>query len=737
MSSERLRLTIRGAVQGVGFRPFVHRLAREMQVGGWVRNEGPSVVLEAEGLALGRFIERLRDEPPVGARIEAIDERPVPPRGDTLLEIVASRERAAPPTVAADRVTCDACLTEVFDPTSRFFEYPFTSCTACGPRVSIVDAVPYDRAHTSMAGFTMCAACCAEYDDPTDRRLHTQTLACPDCGPELRVRGGDGETLHRGADALDHAIARLAAGDVVALKGLGGYQLLVDGTDDDAVARLRERKRRPHKPFAVLVADVDACRELAHVNDAEAELLRSPAGPIVLLRSRERGLSDAVHPHQADVGLMLPTTPLHALLAARVGRPLVCTSGNVHDEPLCIDDDEALERLAGIVDVFVTHDRAIRRAVDDSVARVVHGAPQVLRLGRGYAPLVLPGLGGTPALATGAHLKCALALRDAERVIVGPHVGDLTNTRAIDAMARSDAELRAFFEVAPERVACDQHPDYASTHHAREQGLPVEPVQHHVAHALAVIAEHDVTTPVLAVVWDGTGLGADGTIWGGEFLWVDPSGAWERVAHLRPFRLPGGDAAARDPTRALAGLMHELPEVRDTIPAPQRALLDAQLNAPVCTSAGRLFDGVAALLGHDGAQSYEGMAPSLLERDATRAVTRATIDAMTLTPGPPLVLDWTPTLRSLARARGDGAEGTSLAAAFHDALADAIVAVVDALDVSTVVLTGGCFQNRWLTEATATRLEHGGRRVLLSRRLPPNDGAIALGQLVALARSRA
>lgn len=735
MTRERLRITVRGAVQGIGFRPFVYRLAREMRLCGWVRNEGPSVVLEAEGRELGSFLERLRAEPPAGARIDGIDARRLPVRGDSALEIVPSRRRTAPPSIVPDRVTCDACLTEVLDPASRFFGYPFTNCSQCGPRYSIVDRLPYDRRNTAMAGFPMCAACRAEYEDPTDRRFHAQPTACPTCGPTLIERSSDGRPGRRGAAALEHAVERLGAGALVALKGVGGYQLLADATSAAAVATLRARKHRAHKPLAVLVVDLAAARELADVSGAEAELLRSPAGPIVLLRSENGIVAEAVHPHQAEIGILLPTTALHWIVAAEFGRPLICTSGNLHEEPICIDDDEAIERLGSMADVFLSHDRPIRRAVDDSVARVVGGAPQVLRLGRGYAPFVLPDHGGQPALAMGGQWKNALAVRDEERIVVGPHIGDLTNTHALDAMRRQVTTLGEFFDVAPSRVACDRHPDYASTVHGEQLGLPVVEVQHHVAHALSVMLEHGCRGPALAIVWDGAGLGTDGTIWGGEFLRVDSSAdeiSWERVAHLRPFRLPGGDSAARHPRRSLAGLRFESRDSHERVPEPYRSLLEARINAPICTSAGRLFDGIAALLGHDDEQTYEGMAPSLLERDAARAVETLELEAVALRPGQPIVLDWSPTVRSIEEALAAGAPREPLSAAFHGVLADAMTEVARMVGESTVLLTGGCFQNRVLTEEALRKLEGAGFDVLLSRRLPPNDGGLAAGQLVAL-----
>jgi len=740
MSRTRERITVEGEVQGVGFRPFVYRLARELGVGGFVRNEGAGLLIEAEcgagDGALERFVRRLGEAPPPGARIESIARAPLPARGESRLRIAASAGAPALPRVVPDRVACAECLAEVRDPASRFFDYPFTNCTACGPRYSIVDRVPYDRAATAMAGFAMCAACRHEYEDPGSRRFHAQPVACPACGPRAALTDAHATVLARDGAALDEAARRLAGGAILALKGLGGYQLLADARDPQAVARLRARKQRPHKPFAVMVRALDAARAICEVSAAEARLLASPAGPIVLLESRDAALAAALHPCHAETGVMLPTTPLHHLLLDRLPRVLVCTSGNLGDEPICTGDDEARERLGAIADVFLAHDRPIRRALDDSLARVVDGAPQVLRLARGYAPRLLPMAGSGDALALGAQQKNALALRTAGHAVVGPHVGDLASARAVAAMRARAAELPAFFAARPRRLACDLHPDYASSAFAHEQGRPVREVQHHLAHALAAMAERGDDGPLLAVVWDGTGLGSDGTVWGGEFLRVERrAGAvrWQRVAHLRRFRLPGGDAAARDPQRALAGLLWELPGMRDRVPGPLAALLARGLAAPWCSSAGRLFDGVAALLGHGGRQSYEGMAASLLERDAARAGDAgAALAPLALVPGPVLTLDWAPLLHALIDARAHGTWREALAAGFHARLAEAVVAVARAAGLEQVVLTGGCFQNRRLTEGALRGLRGAGFEAAIPRAVPPNDGGIALGQLAAI-----
>jgi hydrogenase maturation protein HypF len=739
VNRERARISIRGEVQGVGFRPFVYRLAREMRLGGWVRNEGADVVIEAEGEQVERFVHRLGSEHPEGARIHSLHRRHIPPLGESVLRIVPSERATARPRVVADRVTCAACLAEILDPASRYFDYPFTNCTACGPRYSILDRVPYDRGNTAMAAFSLCDGCSAEYGDPASRRFHAQPTACPACGPRLTLRGAASDALADGTAALDRAAALLADGAILALKGLGGYQLVVDAGDASAVARLRARKQRPHKPLAVMVVDVAAARRICAVREAEVELLLSPAGPITLLRSRDAALAARLHPCHAETGVMLPTTPLHHLLLRRLPRVLVCTSGNLGNEPICTEDAEALERLRGVADAFLTHDRPIRRALDDSLARVIDGAPQLLRLARGYAPLTLPLAGVGEALAIGAQQKNALALGTGDAVVVGPHIGDLASTRAIAALRAQAVELPRFFATTPRRIATDLHPDYAGSQFAAAQSLPAHAVPHHLAHALAGMAEHGQEGPLLAVVWDGAGLGVDGSIWGGEFLRVQRDGDavhWQRLARLRPFMLPGGDAAARDPARALAGLLWEMPDLHHRIPEDLAALLRRGLNAPRCSSMGRLFDGVAAVLGHGARQSYEGMAASLLERDAGDDLPGAGIGAglapIPLVPGEPAVLDWAPLLRALLTGAERGEDAAALSAAFHARLAEAVAALACVQGLPVALLTGGCFQNRLLVRLCLRALRGAGIEALIPRRLPPNDGGIALGQLAAL-----
>jgi hydrogenase maturation protein HypF len=733
MSRERIRITLSGTVQGVGFRPLVHRLASDLGLGGFVRNRGGSLEIEAEGDRPERLSDALREASPPGAVVERLDSKPLAPLGERAFRIAPSvaEPAPAPPRILPDRVCCADCRRDLFDPASRFHRYPFTNCSHCGPRYSIQVAVPYDRAATTMAAFAMCAACRDEYEDPASRRFHAQPIACPDCGPSLSFSHAGETTVLRRADALAAAADVVRSGGILALKALGGYQLVADATNAVAIAELRRRKARPSKPFAIMVRDLDEARRYCTVDKAEAELLGSPAGPIVLLHRRGTGLPEALAPGLGTLGVLLPTTPLHHLLLDALQGPVVCTSGNRAGEPIAIDETEAHHRLVGIADAWLDHDRPIRRALDDSVARVIDGGPQVLRAGRGYAPVTLSSSAVPRVLAGGGHLKNTVAVAAHGRIVVSQHIGDLDDGLCLAAMHRAASDLRAFLDVAPEVAAVDLHPDHAGTTDPPDPRLPRCPVQHHLAHALAVMLEHDLHGPLLAVVWDGSGLGSDGTLWGGEFLRVERRAGirWSRVGHLRPFQLPGGDAAARDPQRALAGLLWQVPALRGLVAPALVPLLERGINAPVTTSAGRLFDAVAALAGFSDPQRYEGEAALRLEH-AAAARPDAPAYPLPVTGG---VADWA---ALLAEAVGDSQRGRTAAwigARFHAALAGAIVQQSVASGLDTVILTGGCFQNRLLTEHTVAGLRAAGCRPVIPRQLPPNDGAIAAGQALAVA----
>ena len=753
----RLRITVRGVVQGVGFRPFVYRAARDQALSGWVLNEGDGVRIVVQGGAdsLERFLHALQHAHPPQARIDTLDVEQLPAEllaAPAAFEIRHSSGRAEPrPAIPADLATCSECVSEIRDPQQRRYRYPFTNCTNCGPRWSIVQQLPYDRPRTSMQAFRMCDDCRAEYENPGDRRFHAQPIACPRCGPQLLLVDGAGQRLATGDAALRAAVGAVCAGRILALQGLGGFQLVVDATDQAAVQRLRERKRRPDKPLAIMLAYLDEVRRRCRLNAVEAAALQSSAAPILLLDRRPgpgagEDIAPSVAPGNPQLGVMLPYTPLHHLLLADAARPLVCTSGNLSDEPMAITAQEALQRLGTIADVLLTHDRPIVRPVDDSVGRVLGGQFQILRRARGYAPLPIRWRRDLPTiLAVGGHLKNTVALSLGSDVVMTPHIGDLDTPLGVEVHRRAIADLVGFFAVTPQAIACDLHPDYASTRHAEQLaaawGVPLIPVQHHHAHVAACAAEHGLDGPVLGFSWDGTGYGTDGSVWGGEVLRCDGD-RFTRVARLRTFPLPGGDQAVRQPRRSAVGLLYEIlgAAAADVAAAwftsAELRLLLAALARPKLfprtSSLGRLFDAVAALCGLPGQVTFEGQAAMALEFIADTQVN----DAYSLTvsaDGQPS-LDWEPMLRAILADRAQNVPAAVIAARFHNALAAAAVAVARRADCPRVVLTGGCFQNVLLTNRVRQGLASAGFQVYYHQQVPPGDGGIALGQILVAAK---
>lgn len=766
--AERLRLVVRGAVQGVGFRPFVYRLAHERRLRGWVHNSSHGVVIEVEGerAQLDDFRLALERERPPRAAIQGIEGSWLDPAGLPEFAIHESEASAHPTAVVMpDIALCESCRGELLDPNNRRYRYPFINCTNCGPRYSIIERLPYDRANTSMRDFVMCHACEREYHDPLDRRFHAEPNACPVCGPQVALRDATGAVVASRDAAVMAAANAIRAGQIVAVKGLGGFQLLVDATDDAAVRRLRERKHRDEKPFAIMCPDLECVQQHAVLGPDEARLLASPEAPIVLVTARTGApalhppftLAPSVAPGSRQLGVMLPYTPLHVLLMRDLRRPIVATSGNHAEEPICIDEDEVVERLGGIADLFLVHNRPIVRHVDDSVVRVVRERPLMLRRARGYAPWPIElGHEAPPVAGLGAHLKNTVALSTGAHLVVSQHIGDLSTARALDAFHAALDSLSRLYEVTPEAVAVDLHPDYLSTQHGRASGLPVFGVQHHYAHLAACMADNDLTGTVVGAVWDGSGYGADGTVWGGEFLRTTAHG-FERVACLRPFRLPGGDTAVREPRRAALGLLlarggDALARWRALQPAAftadeWRVLTQAAgrgLNAPVTSSIGRLIDAAVAIMGVRQVMHFEGQAAMQLEELVDAAVHEAYPFALAPAEpawrlgsweAPPLVVDWAPLVDALLADVDAAAPVGTMAARLHNALAEMAAAVALALGESRLLLTGGCFQNRYLTEATAARLDTAGTRAYSHQRLPPNDGGIAAGQIVAWLRA--
>jgi hydrogenase maturation protein HypF len=746
----RLRVTIRGAVQGVGFRPFVYRLAHEMGLAGWVNNSSAGVFVEAEGSEpdLRQFLARLENEKPAIALIQSLEAVFLDPVGFSGFEIRESTGGEKRALVMPDLATCPACVAEIFDPGNRRFRYPFTNCTNCGPRFSIIASLPYDRPATTMARFAMCAACQREYHDPGDRRFHAQPNACPDCGPQLALWDASGAELARQDAALQEMAQAIRAGKIVAIKGLGGFHLTVDARNDAAVRELRRRKHREEKPFALMAPGFAHAMRLCRASEVEQRLLRSPECPIVLLRRRSQAteIAASIAPGNPTLGIMLPSTPLHHLLLGDLGFPVVATSGNLSDEPLCTDEHEAVRRLAGIADLFLVHDRPILRHVDDSIVREVCGRELVIRRARGFAPLPVEVEGDLPAvLALGAHQKSTIAAAVRTDVFISQHIGDLETEASYHAFTQVIDAFRGLYEIEPERVACDLHPDYLSTQHAERSGIPVVHVQHHFAHALACMAENRLTPPVLAVTWDGSGMGPDGTVWGGEFLLVTGEG-FRRVAHLRPFLLPGNAKAVREPRRVALALLFEifgdgafdldLPALRAFSAVEQqslRAILNRRLNAPVTSSAGRLFDAFASLLDVRQVASFEGQAAMELEFALPTRKEDNSYPYVMRNHEESTVLDWEPMVRALLERPVRSKARAS--ARFHNTLVEMAVAIATRTEVEKVVLTGGCFQNRYLTERMVAHLRAEGFRPYWHQRVPPNDGGIALGQVVAAART--
>lgn len=743
MSLAGRRIAVRGTVQGVGFRPWIYRVAREVGVGGRVRNDAAGVTIEVFGAlaALDRFVERLRAQPPPPGRIREMTLAEIPHEDVTELSIEHSASGGAVAvSIPPDLATCPDCRAELADPADRRHGYAFTNCTACGPRFTISLDVPYDRPATTMAGFVMCPACQREYDDPADRRFHAQPNACPTCGPRLRLEPpADG-------DALAAAAARLRDGQILAVKGLGGFHLACDATRDDVVQKLRLRKRREEKPLAVMVADLDAAHHLAELSAEEEALLSGPERPIVLCRRKHGArLAPAVAPDTPLVGIFLPYTPLHHLLLAAVGAPLVMTSANLTDEPIAHTDEEA-RSLPGIWDSLLTHDRPIATRCDDSVARVIAAAPVILRRSRGFVPrpIALSRPVPRPILATGAQLKNTFCLAQGDTAYLGPHVGDLDNASAMAFFCEAVERMERLVHVTPDVLAHDLHPDYLSTQYARDRAGPAKvAVQHHHAHVASAMAEHGLDGPVIGVAFDGTGLGTDGAAWGGEILLCTYDG-FERLATLRPMRLPGGDKAVREPWRVALALLDDAFDGAPPIDLPLfRALprrsvtlvlqmLDRKLNTPQAHGVGRLFDGVAALVLERPNAAYEGQLAVAWNHAAGDLRSPAPYPFVLDALAQPWQIDWRPMVRAIVADLHAGRSPAAISSGFHRTLvmatAQAVRRAVARVGTHPVLLTGGCFANPLLAEGLIDELAE--LDVRLQRAVPPGDGGIALGQVL-------
>jgi len=746
-SRQRASVEIEGIVQGVGFRPFVYRLAGRFGLSGWVRNTGRGVQLEVEGAGadLDAFCRAIREEAPPLSVVSALTVEPLTPDGRSGFLILESAKVAKGGEVSPDCEVCDDCLAEMLDPRDRRHLYPFINCTNCGPRYSIITGIPYDRPATTMAPFAMCGDCLAEYHDPLNRRFHAQPNACPVCGPQLRLLDCTGAALP--CDPLSEALQALALGMTVAVKGVGGYHLAADACSEEAVARLRLRKKRDEKPFALLAADLDAVRRIAHCSRQEGRLLSGVERPIVLLKKLAGNpISRLVAPGNGWFGVMLPGNPLQHLLLEGACAPLVMTSGNLSDEPIAYRDADAIERLSGIADLFLIHDREIHTRMDDSVLRLSLGEPLFLRRSRGYVPrgVNLPAHQAS-VLALGAELKATVCLTRGARGFMSQHIGDLKNAATLACLEETAGHLGRLLDIVPEAVAHDLHPDYLSTHYAERLALPRVAVQHHHAHMASCMAENGLDGELIGVILDGTGYGTDGAIWGGEFL-LGGYGGFKRRGHFSYLRMPGGDAAVREPYRMAISALYAcfgkelfgecLPFLSE-VSAFDRSLflkmLERGINSPLTSSCGRLFDAVAALIGLRNSISYEGQAAIELEALAERGTTS--------NPYPCLVqsadshrIDFAPMIAAICADVAFGRETADIARAFHLTLARGIFEVCGRIrgesGANRVVLSGGVFQNRLLTEEVAHLLTEGGFDPYCHRLVPPNDGGLALGQAV-------
>jgi hydrogenase maturation protein HypF len=753
---ERRAIVIHGIVQGVGFRPFVYNLASRLQLHGFVKNQTGSVLIEVEGepSSLDRFLEELSSQPPPLAQIEHLSWEPRDLRGESRFHIDRSEaDPASPVFISPDAATCPECLAELLNPADRRFGYPFLNCTSCGPRLTIITGAPYDRARTTMASFVMCPACRAEFDNPADRRFHAQPTACAVCGPRLELRGAAGEPIET-ADPLTDFLNALRAGAIGALKGLGGYHLSCDARNPAAVAELRRRKHRDEKPFAVMVRDIAAAETLCEIGEVERKLLLSPGRPIVLLRKQSAGaVAEEVAPHNPWLGMMLPYTPLHHLLLRDAREmPLVMTSGNRSDEPIAYRDDEALEKLAGIADRFLVHNRPIYVRCEDSVTRVVDGLELPVRRSRGYAPrpVALPVECARPILAVGGQLKVTFALGRGRQAFLSHHLGDLDYFEAYRAFVRDVALYEELFAVRPECLVHDLHPDYVTTRYAQEraakEGTRLLPAQHHHAHMASCMTEHGLTEPVIGVTFDGTGFGTDGAVWGGEFL-VGDCRQFRRAAHLRYVGMPGGEQAIREPWRMAISHLADArapnePFKTRFLHVEVRAIermLERRFQTPLTSSAGRLFDAVASLAGVVDRVSYEGQAAVQLEGLASRIAPAgvypfAVEQVRGEQPADSLFLiDTRPLITAIAAEASRGVDAALIARRFHSTLVDVIAHVCNRLRETTglaaVVLSGGVFLNALLTSEVSSRLRKDDFRVYRHRLVPPSDGGLSLGQL--------
>lgn len=750
-------------MQGVGFRPFVYRLANEMRLSGWVLNSSQGVFIEVEGEQpdLDRFLVHLNSDKPPRSYVQGMETTVLDPCGYSGFEIRESDDAGEKSVfVLPDIATCPDCLKEISDPKDRRYRYPFTNCTNCGPRFSIIRSLPYDRSNTTMSKFQMCDDCRREFQDPSDRRFHAQPNACPKCGPHLDLRDNAGEIVASYHDALLGAARAVRRGEVLALKGIGGYQLIADAGNDEAVRILRARKNREEKPFALMFPDIETLNRYCDISELEESLVKSPEAPIVLLRRKKRSgssipssdelISELVAPRNPYLGGMLPYSPVHHILMQELGFPVVATSGNISEEPICTDDTEAFAKLSRIADLFLVHDRPIERHVDDSVARIVGGRVQLVRRARGFAPFPLDVQKETKisVLAVGGHLKNTIALNSGKNVFVSQHIGDLTTKEATSAFHKVISDFENLFEKLPAVIVHDNHPDYFSTRYAIDQSQRNIGVQHHLAHIAGCMAENRIVGNVLGVSWDGTGYGDDRTVWGGEFFLTNGKD-YRRIGTFKSFRLPGGDTAVKEPRRSALGVLNEiygpsLSEMHSLSPVMSFSanelgillkMLSSGLNSPITSSVGRLFDAASSILGLRQRVSFEGQGAMELEfacdgvssdESYPLSVEQRSSDA---TSNGLLVIDWREMVKAIISDLDANVPVRLISVKFHNSLVNAIIEIAKRVGENKVIMSGGCFQNKYLTERAIVTLAQEGFSPYWNQRIPPNDGGISFGQI--------
>lgn len=755
---ERVKIIIRGAVQGVGFRPFIYRLAKELNLTGYVINSAKGVFIEAEGELnlLKDFVLKIQIEKPAHSIITSFEFSFLDPVGYTDFTIqMSKKEEEVSAFVLPDIATCDDCSREMFDPNDRRYLYPFINCTNCGPRFTIIESLPYDRPNTSMKIFKMCPECESEYKNPLNRRFHAQPIACPVCGPHIELWDNSGNLLYAKHDAILQTIELIKSGKIIAIKGIGGFHLVVDSTNDEAVKSLRKKKHREEKPFALMFPDIEMVKEFCVVSDLEERLLKSSESPIVLLRKKdfkvnnpnlissiihEFTISDFVAPYNPYLGVMLPYSPLHHLLTKLLNKPIVATSGNLSEEPICIDEYEALERLKGIANYFLVHNRPIVRHCDDSIARIINDREFIIRRARGYAPLpfLIEDYDEEKIIAVGGHLKNTISLKKKNMVFVSQHIGDLSTSESFNAFKKTIESFKSLYEIDSYKLIGDLHPDYLSTKYLKGEKKDFYLVQHHLAHVAACKNENQVKGECLGVSWDGTGFGLDGKIWGSEFFYISDR-EYQHLGHFKSFALPGGELAIKEPRRTLAGLLYEIYDddisnldlLKKKFSEKELKLIvhmiKQKINSPDCVSAGRLFDAFSSLLGICDYSNFEGQAAMKLEF-AVDSSTDAFYD-FNLNKGETITIDWTQIFTSILKDIQDEISINQIATKFHNTLTEIISSFSKLTGLKKILLSGGCFQNVYLLERTIKRLKEENFQVYWHQRIPTNDGGISFGQI--------